>query len=105
MSDTCCHLLSAAPAGLTNKYLCETHAAAAVTYGYASPNENTHAATTINLLLDTKVLDHLPVEEFEVIRSMITDVILPTDMVVSTPRKLWLWHSPAAATSTRQPAS
>lgn len=76
------HLLSAAPTGLTNNFLCMTHHPSAITHGYESPNEQTHTAITTQLLLAHQVISHI--QEFDLVRSLIKDLVLPTDMAVSS---------------------
>ncbi|KAK9908731.1 hypothetical protein WJX75_002027 [Coccomyxa subellipsoidea] len=69
--------------GVTNEYLINTHADAALLYNDQSVNENGHASVGLQLLRknSNNFIEGLPEEEYRFVRRTVIGIILATDMV------------------------
>lgn len=78
VARACCTLYCCA--GVNNKCLVDTRDPLALKHNCDSPNEREHSAIMLELLQDHKLL---PDPEAALVQSLIPDILLKTDMLVS----------------------
>jgi hypothetical protein len=71
--------------GLSNGFLVNTSSPKAIRYNDKSPNENHHVAAAFEVLQrpECNFLEHLDAKEFKMLRGLIVDLVLSTDMAES----------------------
>jgi len=72
--------------GLSNDFLIKTLSSRAVRHNDKSPNENHHVAAAFEVLLqpECNFLSEMPTSEFRLLRKLVVDLVLGTDMAQNT---------------------